>query len=270
MRVHVYFRHLRPAPGRGVSEELKASAAGFKVHGIKPRLMLVGSTVPCDLAVVWGVRKRREMASGRRCMVLERGYIGDRHSWTSAGYDGLNGFADFCNDGADGEEWKRFGIEPLPWRGYDGEYVLILGQVPGDASLRNTNISRWYADTAKALREAGHKVAFRRHPGSKHAEMLKGAETLGPDVSLKAALAKAKWAVTFNSNSAVDAVMQGVPAVTCDRGAMAWDVTGHSPTEPPPMPDRAAWLSRMGLTQWSRAELISGAMWEHMKAGMEK
>jgi hypothetical protein len=190
--------------------------------------------------------------------------------WTSAGYDGLNGYADFCNQESPADRWERlYGDNTLqPWRGHSGNYVLVMGQVLGDASLQNVDICEWYAETSRLLIEAGLKVGFRPHPNWPHFDPLPGVEHITG--TLDEALAQAKWVVTWNSNSAVDAVVRGIPAVTCDRGSMAWDVTGHDPVEPPPMPDRRPWVHRMAYTQWTMQEIAVGDMWAHLRQGMAR
>src|SRR5690606_29117279 len=213
----------------GVAKQLVAFEKGLRRHGLAPEVLMPGRAAPCDLAVTWGVKRRLEMRSGRRCLVLERGYLGDRvNVWTSAGYDGLNGFADFLNAGKDGERFeKHYGPDFLkPWKA-KGNLVLIMGQVRGDASLRGENIEVWYRQVAERLLRAGHRVGFRPHP-------LYRSRIQNPKVehltgTLEEALRRAKWVVTYNSNSGVDAVVAGVPTVTYDRGSMAWPVTGHDP-----------------------------------------
>jgi hypothetical protein len=147
--------------------------------------------------------------------------------------------------------------------------VLILGQVTGDASISGVvNIWGWYQETAVALKKAGHEVRFRKHPKEPQRRVLPTMKQVGG--TLDEALAKAKWAVTFNSNSGVDAVLAGTPAVTINKGSMAWAVTGHKPTEPPPMPDRTAWAYRIAYCQWSLDEIRNGDAWEHLKVGMQQ
>jgi hypothetical protein len=203
------------------------------------------------------------MASGRRCLVLERGYIGDRFYWTSMGLDGLNGYADFCNQGMPGDRWERHFAQHLkPWREPSDGPVLIAGQVPNDASLRGLDIERWCVQVSHRLRMKGIPSVIRWHP--------KALGTPPTMVSLDDALHGARWLVTFSSNSAVDAVLAGVPAVTCDRGSMAWAVTGHDPTGAPPIPDRTQWAHDLAYTQWNPDEIASGEAWAHLEVGMER
>lgn len=262
LKVTVYMR--MTARRTGPSPELTAAVEGFKRHGIKPTVVNPGRAVPCDLAVVWGVRKKMEMASGRRCLVFERGYVGDRFFWTSAGFDGLNGRADFCNQDMPGDRWeKHFAKYMRPWRGIlEGGDVLIASQVPGDASLRGLNIRAWCMRVQRELQHRGIPSYIRPHPAS---PMGKLRTTYG---DLNTALHKARWVVTYNSNTSVNAVLEGIPTVVCDQGSMAWPVAGHVPTDPPPMPDRTQWAYNLAYAQWSMEEIKRGDTWDHLKRGM--
>lgn len=269
MKIHIYAREMRTESG--VAKQLVAFTKGLERHGLQPEVRLPGHAAPCDLAVCWGVKRRPEMDSGRRALILERGYLGDRlNVWTSAGYDGLNGFADFLNAGKGPERFnEHYGPDFLkPWReSPKGNLVVIMGQVRGDASLRGMNIDMWYRQVAERLQRCGHRVGFRPHPLFKSA--VPNAKVIPLEGTLEEALARAKWVVTYNSNSGVNAVVAGVPTVTCDRGSMAWTVSGHDPAVPPPIPDRAAWAARMAWAQWKMDELESGAAWEHLRPGMD-
>ena len=86
--------------------------------------------------------------------------------------------------------------------------------------------------------------------------------------SLADCLADARWVVTFNSNSGVDAVLAGVPTVAVDQGAMAWAVTGRDPTVQPPTPDRSTWAAELAWCQWTLDEIKKGVAWDHLRAGL--
>lgn len=73
--------------------------------------------------------------------------------------------------------------------------------------------------------------------------------------------------ITWNSNTAVEAVIAGVPAVAVDRGSMAWDVSGRDVNAAPPRPDRRAWADRLTWCQWTAQELADGTAWEAVRNG---
>lgn len=279
MRIHVYRRNLQNG---AVSQHIVAVIEGLRKHGLSPLLKMPGAPEKCDLAVTWAYKNPYEAASGRRHLVVERGYVGDRFQWTSMGYDGLNGRADFCNADSPGDRWKKLdeiegrnylgGKLMQPWRDsrHDGDYVLVMGQVTGDASLRNVRVEDWYRTQLLRIRNAGLRAYFRNHPLNDREPILpQGVTMLPKEVRLDDALAGAKWVVTYNSNSGVDALLAGVPVVAMDEGSMVYGLAGRNPEIPPPMLDRTQWARNIAYCQWTLAEISSGKAWDHLKKGME-
>ncbi len=251
-----------------------AFARGLDAHGITAEQRASGDRRVSDLAVVWGHRDaalfKMQRAAGQHYLVMERGYIGDiemRRKYTSLGFDGLNGRATFpvANDG--GDRWRALFPDFLqPWKP-DGDYALLIGQVPGDASLGGIDLTDWYAETAQTITATtGLLVVFRPHPVALErgqARDVTGTITLGG--ALETALDGAAVVATFNSNTAVDAVLAGVPTWTADAGSMAWDVAGHDFAKMPPTPDRDAWAHALAWCGWTIDEIAAGAAWEHLR-----
>lgn len=245
---------------------LEAVKAGFYRHGIHAETLNIGEWAECSLAVHWGVGNyvdsmRRQREAGARTLVVERGYVGDRFSETSMGFDGLNGHADFRFDNVrdGGARWRAlYGLE-RPWQpeGY-GDYILILGQTPGDQSVKGVDLERFYKSAMEYF-GGDHIVRFRPHPNVEPSH----------EFTLEEDLAGASLAITYNSNSGVDAVLAGVPTITADPGSMAWDVTTHKFSDKPIRPDRHQWLSRLAYCQWSLAEIADGDAWAHLGTNLE-
>ena len=269
MRVAIYdyhFRHARP--------HLDAFAEGLERCGQDfIRVPLNAPPVFCDLAVVWGYWRRDVMAaqrlSGGRFLVLERGYLGDRKRWTSAGFDGLNGRADFCNAGAPDDRFrKNFDGVLKPWK-RNGDYVLVMGQCRYDQSVRHLRIVSWLTDAIRAIRARSElPVRFRPHPDDPEMPAPAGSTVING--SLADGLSDAHAVVTLNSNSGVDAALAGVPVIALDRGSMAWAVAGHRAPEAihPPRPERLRWAAELAWCQWTNKEIAAGDCWTHLKHGM--
>jgi hypothetical protein len=231
-----------------------AFGEGLKRHGW--RVTHGGGWSPCDMAVFWGIRQQdwidaQKRAGGEVC-ILERGYVGDRMAWTSVSFGGgLNGRGEFRGPHHDGSRWERhFAHLMHPWRQADAGVALVMGQVPGDNSIRGVDIERWYRQAEQAYRARGWTVRFRPHPHGRT-----GGTPLQEDLS------GAGVAVTYNSNSATDGILSGTPTVACDKGSMAWHVAGHELGAMPPTPDRMAWAHRLAWCQWTRDEMVSGECW---------
>jgi hypothetical protein len=252
----------------------EAFAEGLQRHGVASERHQ--SPIDCDLAVFWGHRRNevieRQRRNGARYLVMERGYIGDRFAWTSLGYDGLNGRADFClPDCVDGARFERHHGHLMQSWSNGGGYALLMGQVPTDAALAGVDFHAWCRGAVPKIQaETGLSVMFRRHPLARIPQSVEGAMLLAGD--LADALAGAALAVTYNSNSGVDAALAGIPVVAMGRGSMAWPVASHAITADALQfrPDRAQWAARLAWCQWTIDEIRSGAAWDHIKAGARR
>lgn len=248
-----------------------AFADGLRRHGWTVNIS--DQAVRADLLVLWGVRNRPaiegQLKRGGQVCILERGYLGDRFAWSSVSFGGqLNGRADFRGVRNDPARFERhFGHLMQPWQRKEG-YALLIGQVPGDMSLAvvNGSLDGWYADTAAVLAAKGYEVRFRPHPVAvqrgKRFVTPTGAKLIGG--TLDEALSSASLVVTFNSNTAVESVLAGVPTIAMDRGSMAWPVTTHFLETEPQMPDRETWAAELAWKQWTLDEMASGECWDHV------
>jgi len=242
-----------------------AFKAGLLKHGWKVSEGPVARQ--SDLLVLWGVRNRLALEAQRNwggaTCILERGYVGDRFQWTSVSFGGgLNGRGIFHGPFGDASRWeKNFAALLQPWRA-SGGYALILGQVTGDMSVKNVDIVKFWQEAAAQLKKLGYRVKFRAHPSS-HVMSIPNVEMLPRGTSLAEDLAGAAIAVNWNSNSGVDAVLAGVPTIACDKGSMAWEVTGHELLTPP-APERESWAHALAWKQWKLEELASGECWAHV------
>lgn len=231
-----------------------------------------------EVAVVMGVYKKnvpasfkrgnviaRQKESGGRVLVLETGYInrgaGPQNHY-ALGWDGLNGRADFRNAGSPPDRAEKLGIE-LKERRYGSE-VILCGQVPWDASVDFSDHQSWLRQSAGALLDWGYKVVFRPHPLAVLPNIPGCSYSVGG--ALVNALHDAHCVVTFNSNSGVEAAIDGVPVIAVDQGAMVWPIANHSlmAVQQPMLPNRQQWLNDIAYAQWTPDEMRSGEAWNHI------
>lgn len=249
-------------------EHARALAQGLRRHGVTVFIEQGQATRKADFVACWGWRLGKQLReAGREVLVMERGYLGDRMAWSSLAWNGLNGRGQmYLPTNVDHQRFDTHHPGLLqPWR-TGGRYVLLLGQVPGDMSLQGRDLTPWYQAAAEdAARATGLPVFFRPHPVALERgfrQSYQGATLLAG--SLQAALAEAACCVTFNSNSAVDAVLAGVPTVAADQGSMAWHVTSRSARELV-RPDRRDWAHALAWCQWTLPEIAAGEFWEHLR-----
>lgn len=240
-------------------------ARGLERHGVAAAIRSNREVVEADLAVLWGHRQnhifRAQQRSGGHYLVMERGYIGDRFLWTSLGFDGLNGRAKFpeIDDGL--ERWnKHFAGFLKPWRESHTNIAVIMGQCRGDASLKGIDFQKWAAKTAVDLTLHKFMPVFRPHPGDDNLQVT-GVRTLSG--TLQGALDQAALVVTYNSNSGVDAILDGRPTYAEDQGSMIYDIALKDFALR--VPNRIPWTKKMAYTQWLPEEIENGDAWAALR-----
>ncbi len=251
-------------------------AAGMRAHGVTVEAAGFDCPTDADVVVVWGWRQHRVILAakqaGRPILVMERGHIQPRMEWTSCGWGGLQNHAvyPFVDDGGF-RFMANFGAQFQPATPGNA-YVLVCGQVDGDASIGSLDIKSWAQAVTDDLARRGHWVTYRPHPLS-----VKQGENWCPNgarfsaARLAADLAMAKACVVYNSTAGVEAALAGVPVVALDKGSMAWPIASHSVTAPfrtPTQKERVAWAARLAWTQWTPAEILSGEAWAVIASAM--
>jgi len=212
---------------------IRAVAAGLESLGCDVAPIAIGdwpifSTLP-DVAFIWnGVHGRRGpiagelRKSGVPVMVMERGFL-DRFNHTQIDHAGFNHTASWAVDIAgpapvDGVARFARLIEtigaPRSVSPRSSGHILILGQVPGDAQLRDSEIH--HAESLVRLVEnavgADVELRFRPHPLDSW-RTRRGERTTTLDGDLGDAVDTARFAITINSNSANDALLRGCPVL---------------------------------------------------------
>lgn len=236
-----------------------ALADGLKTHGITA--VFSHGNPDTKHVACWGWRMGKMLRDrGHEVLVMERGYLGDRFNWSSLAWNGLNNYGDFGEipDDGGGRFRKYYTLDP--WREPGGDYVLLMGQVPNDASLRGRNLMPWYESVGVIAADAYKlPVRFRPHPNLAQKGIKQNPRHCEKSFDdLDTAIANARVVITYNSNSAVDAVVRGVPAVTMDEGAMAWPVSGHV-IGLELRPNREKWAREMAWKQWRLEEIADGS-----------
>lgn len=251
-------------PGHGEagkpSWHILALVEGLKAIGVKTIISPLGMPGIKHVAG-WGWKRGAQYRRmGKNFLVLERGYIGDRFIYTSVGWNGLNGhatFPEYPDDG--GARFRAHGGELRPWK-KTGDYILILGQVRNDASLKGQDISQWYNDRAReAAAIYGLPVYFRPHPEARRRggyNTIDGAPNM-KDCPLAEAIDGALFTIAYNSNSCLDSVLRGVPCFAGDKGTMAYSLCMDNIDEII-TPDREPVVNKIAFTQWHPDEIRSG------------
>lgn len=256
-----------------------------------------------DVAVIFGSWKDREstwhkckniiVSSGKPFVVIETPLIG-RGPVTDILQDkwyriGVNGFlADTGrffrqNRNYPPDRWNKIkeqlGVELKPWKKpSEGNYIVVALQLPGDASLRGIDISKWAAETVYTLRQYTDRPIIVRTPQLDREfdkenilkiTRIEGVSLVrGTRENLFDMIDNAYATVTYSSGFGVDSVIRGVPTIAMDPGNFAYSLGNNKLSQINDLvrtSDREQWLYNLSWAQWSRDEIKSGEAWRHIK-----
>ena len=303
--------HMLSTPNKAERDILWDFAKSINKFGDVADLHFDGSIFPdyADYHVIWGSWKPRDDEHHRvknevvrfckrenaKFICIETPLLGRKkvENVMSDVYHriGVNGFladtGNFNNVNSPSDRWikiqKDLEIDVKPWR-TEGDRITIALQLPGDASLRGANISKWAYETAKDVKEILLTLGLERRIVVRTPQLqrefdqsyIDGMVELGCEfeVGTKENLLdsfKDCWvAFTYSSGYAVDAVVNGVPVIACDPGSFAYDISSSSVDAllDPKMvneQERMQWLYDLSYAQWHQKELKNGKVWEHLR-----
>lgn len=244
--------------------------AGLKTHGYNPIRKSYTDYEESDLAVMWAYKNRHiiegQKRIGKNILVLERGYIGNRFEYSSAGLNGLNGRAIFPNqsDSARYDSIFKKECELKDWQYNTSGDILLIGQVSTDAAVRHVNIFEWYGNMIQKIKTIypEKNVVFRPHPEEKNRWYPSGV-IIEQDTPLEESLQNKFLTVTFSSNSGVISAVNGIPVYAEDVGSMAKSVATKDLSKIL-YPDRSLWINNLAYSQWNCEEYGSGLAWDYI------
>lgn len=254
---------------------------GLKRHGItdiyyaKKNELTKINLDDYDVIVHWSVRgmAQKMLKEKRNVIILENAFLnndqGPTKYWVSAGWNGLNGRADFCNQNMPDDRWKKHFDDGRLLDYSDGDYILIPLQIKTDMSIAGRGYNyQVIVDRIRVFSDLPIKI--KQHPTADD----QWPKILGKDVTylnrfmpITEAVKEAKVVVTINSNSGVDAVLAGKPVVALDEGSMVYDIAANDFTNlhVPKWPDRTQWCNNIAYAQWKPDEMHDGEAWEILK-----
>ena len=217
--------------------------AGLKALGIDAPISNVRRRMS-DVSILLGTTLWRGIEADGRFLLVDRASFGDP-DFVQLVWDGHGRRGDHRVPENTGDRWDRLSKDfPIrPWD-FTGNRTVLCGQTE-TYSPHYATPEEWYK-TVKATH-------FRKHPAGSNPTGLPRASDW-TDCTL---------AVTLNSSVAVDAVMNGIPAVTMDAGAMAWPVASHY-ANIAAVTDRGPWLEWLAWTQWHHDEIRDGEPIRHL------
>lgn len=268
MRVALYYG---PGSGRRARYIADAMRTGLHAHGIKVEMSSRFREVCADVAIGYGWVQHQAFeayrAAGKSFVCFDLGYWDRRPS--TMPMDGYYRMA--VNDwdtatnmqrGCPPDRFERLEIRPKP-ANLDGRVILITSMSMKAAKTHGIDLVEWENEITARL--TSMRLSF---PIVKRAKPHKKGPILPP---IETVLGDVRFLVTRHSNTAVDALVNGVPFYA-ERGvgallsakALTSDMIKH------PCfcsdDDRIQLLSDIAYAQWRPEEMRTGEVWNHIRA----
>jgi hypothetical protein len=256
----------------------------------------------CEVAVMLGSWKNRDknhhqvrssVAGNASCyVVIETPLLGRIVDFTKNSHFrvGVNGFLNnsglFYQNDCPNDRLNQLGISWNGWKHDSHGHIVLMLQLPGDASLRGINIYEWTEYCIKKIRTfSDRKIVIRTHPAHNIKEsdefyrfiienliLTKNSNieiSLAKEKSLDDDLKGAYCTVTYSSGSGIDSIMKGIPTLAMDPGNFAWNVSSRYPSEIENLKlandgEITQWLSNLAYCQWTVEEMEAGKPWLHL------
>lgn len=172
----------------------------------------------------------------------------------------------FQNNKHDKRRFKELGLIVRPWQKAKAGKILLASMSQKAAIAEGLAPFAWERNAlANILQHTERTITYRPKPNCPRARPLPGSH-FDKKTSLPITLKGCHAVVTRQSNTAVDALINGVP-VFCELGVSS--VMGHSDLsliESPRYPDnRQQWAEDIAWTQFTTAEISTGLPFSHLK-----
>lgn len=237
------------------ADMLKAFADGLKAHGESFQVVTDGDYRQ-GIGVFYGVQeetlgawtKCRRMGTG--FYLIDNGYF--RSRWKGGDHYRItkNDWQVTGHGKSNGARWRALGLELKPWRKMQGRPLIAL-QSAWWYEIRNTTFLAWKESVMAKMKAAGWPEPVIR-PKFEHKHPIEWD--------------KVSVVVTHASNVAVDAALEGIPAVCTTRCAGGFaDAKIEQWPNLPVIQDREAWASVLADNQFSVQEMRNGTAWRMLK-----
>lgn len=241
---------------------------------------------------------KKILDSQKPYIVWEEGSFRQFPQYKKVGWYHYNNNGKFNNESVDDFRWKKFlsknKLKIKDWKS-KGDYILIMGQIEYDSALISMydtgykSFIGWIENTIKTIRKySDRSIVIRPHPKDLNQYIVKCKKIVDQNLKVSIStnfssddvnklsggdglykdLSNAYCVITYNSNSIVEAVCEGIPVFALDQGSPAYDIAHHDLSLIENLDrnkDIYKWCSQIAYTMWNSDEIAKGETWAHLK-----
>lgn len=248
----------------------QAMHKGFTKHGIKSRIVRDRKDIQGDLAVAYGWNHepifKRFQKEGLNYIYFDLGYWNRRpskHAREGFHRVAVNSWcsSEYLPENAPCDRFNRLKIDLKPLTLNEDGHVLVTGMSAKAAGTHGLRPGQWERDTIGILRQYTNRtITLRQKPTKRNPNIQ----------TIEDALNSSYMLITHHSNTAVDALVNGVPYY-CKKGVarrLSVNKVDANIMENPPIVDdheRLKLVNSIAYCQWTPEEMRTGELWEYLK-----
>lgn len=162
--------------------------------------------------------------------------------------------------------FKMMGVPIKPWN-KTGRHILVAGMGAKAADVEGFKPTQWEEAAIREIRRyTDRPIIYRPKPSWRNCTEIEGTIFSGKDQRLEEVLEDCHAVVSHHSNVCVDAILAGIPSFCWHGVATPMSLRELALIESPIYPDgREQWAYNIAWTQWTPAEIKSGAAWRYLK-----
>jgi len=230
---------------------------------------------------------KREIVNGSKHVVvletplLERGPVKEvmEDEWFRVGLNGFMRNGQFCSLTQKRRSFSIHDKTVYPRRITGGDYILVVMQLPGDASLDFVDINQWASETTTAIRKLTDRDIVIRFPQLKrdfNLDFIKDHKHMyiqqGTFKDKQVTLDNAYAVFTYSSGMGVEAILNGNRTYVGSRNGfyskenvVISDVLEKDYQNFGNLAHQLKYIEYLKSTQWHRDEIKSGECWNGIK-----
>jgi len=164
-------------------------------------------------------------------IIAEQGFI-NRKKYFSLGVNGIGGLSKRLPKNCPDDRLKMLNIDIKDLKINKSGYILFCAQLPWDSQVKSVNYIEWVYNILNMLKKTKKQILFRYHPlflkskkGKKYKFKIPKSIKIDKNKILNNSLKNAYCVISFNSNSLVDSIIQGLPIIACHKMSVVYNLS---------------------------------------------
>jgi hypothetical protein len=193
-----------------------------------------------DINIHFGIKSRfkkntkfREllMNNYKYNIIIEQGFL-NRKKYQSIGINGFSGLSKIKPTNCQKDRFDKLNINVKDIVINNDGYILFCGQLPWDSQVQDINYNQYLNNIFNQLKKITlKKIKFRFHPlyknkkNKKYKINIPEYVEIDQHINLIDSIKEAFCIISYNSNSLVDSLLEGIPVITLSNISIIYDIT---------------------------------------------